>query len=457
MTKFDYTNEQLKEVCQTILQLSKQKNGVSDACVSISEDNSLSVDVRQQNIETLEQSQSKAISLTIYKNQKVGHASSSDFSLVSLQNIVDAAYNIATYTSEDVYAGLPNQEDLAEEFFDCNLYNPWSIDADETIKLAIEMEHAVYDNKNIVNSDGCGVSTSNGHFMLANTLGFMDGYAHSSHQLWANAIAGKKNDSNSMQSESWSSYKRCPQLLQNHKEIATIAASKASSKLNAKKLTTRTCPVIFEAPIAGGLIRAILSALSGSNQYQKNSFLLDSIGKQILPSYLTLHEDPFVLKGLASSAFDEDGVKTHAKNIINDGIIETYLLSTYTARKLKLPVTGHAGGSHNLYLKHNNPNNSDNNASFCIDLNTLMKKMGNGLLITDTMGQGLNIITGDYSKGASGFWIENGVIAYAVDEITIAGNMKTMLQNIVAIAADEYHGSLTTGSILLEQMTIAGI
>ncbi|MFM2345185.1 MAG: metalloprotease PmbA [Pseudomonadota bacterium] len=453
MANFQYNQEQLKEICEQVLKISKQKSGVSNACVAISEDTSLSLNIRQNDIENLEHAQNQGIAVTIYNGSRSGHASSADFSTKAIESMVDAACNIAKYTNEDPFSGLPNQADIATEFFDCDLYHPANVETSEAIQICKEMEEELYKDKNVTNSDGCGFSTDYGHFVLANTLGFMHGYPYSRHSLWASAIAGKDDG---MQSDGWSSDKRCYSSLDNHINIAKIAAKRASEKLNSQKLSTRQCPVIFEAPIARGILSGMLSALGGRSQYQKNSFLLDSIGTQILPDFLSLYENPFVKRALSSTPFDDEGVKVHQRFVVKDGIIQDYFLGSYSARKLNRQNTGHAGGNHNLYLQADE-NNPVYNNKVLPDLNSLLKYMGTGLLVTDTMGQGFNITTGDYSKGASGFWVENGVIAYPVEEITIAGNLKDMLKNIAAIGLDTYEASLNTGSILLEKMSIAGV
>jgi PmbA protein len=259
-----------------------------------------------------------------------------------------------------------------------------------------------------------------------------------------------------MQSDSWSSNKRCPLLLENHQTVAHKAAKRAQDKLDARKLSTRKCPVIFDSTVAADILRPIFSALGGRAQYQKNSFLLNALGEQILPSFLSIYEDPFVKKGLSSSPFDDDGAKVEARFNVQNGIIQHYFLSAYSARKLNIQNTGHAGGTHNLYLQADQQHIDSANKVFA-NLDALLKHMHTGLLITDVMGQGVNITTGDYSKGVSGFWVENGIILHAVEEITIAGNIKDMLKNIQGIALDTYEGRLHTGSILLENMTVAGI
>jgi len=449
MAHFQYTKEQFEQICEQVLDLSKKKIDISHICVEISEGTELGIDVRNQNIETLEHSQSQNISITIYKGQKIGHASSGDFSKKSLESIIDAAFHIATYTSEDPNSGLPNQEDLATDIIDCDIYHPWDIETKDAIEIAKNMESALYENKGITNSEGCSVSTDSGHFILANSMGFMHGYQYSRHAVSASAIAGK-NDK--MQSDSWHSDKRCAKDLDDPVNVARIAAQRAVAKIGAKKISTRVCPIVFEAPIAKTLIRGMLAALTGSAQYQKNSFLLDSIGQRILPEFLSLYEDPFILKGISSSPFDEDGVKVNSSYIIKDGLIQQYLLNTYSAKKLNLPNNGHAGGNHNLHLEYN----PTANGKIFTDLDALLKNMDTGLLVTDLMGQGLNITNGNYSKGASGFWIEKGIIAYPVEEITIAGNLKDMLQNIAGISIDEHVSSIINGSILLDNMTISG-
>ncbi len=455
MANLQYNTQQFQEITERILNIAKNKADVSHACVQISEDQALDVSVRQNQIENVEHAHTQQVNISIYIKHKVGHASGSAFDDASLNNMIDAAYHIAKYTNEDVYAGLAEQDDLAlgNDLFDCDLNHPWHLNTAQAITLAKDMENIVYTYPHIHKSEGCGVGTHSGHFMLANTLGFCGGYPYSNHNLWANAIASKDGK---MQSDSWSSNKRCPLLLETPQAVAHKAAKRAQDKLDARKLSTRKCPVIFEASIAAGILYPIFSALGGRAQYQKNSFLLDAVGTQILPRFLSLYENPFVKKGLSSGPFDDDGVKVNARFNVENGIIQHYFLSAYSARKLGLKNTGHAGGTHNIYLQSNAQHIDATNKIFT-DLDALLKHMHTGLLITDVMGQGVNITTGDYSKGASGFWVENGIIMHAVEEITIAGNIKDMLLNIQGVALDTYEGRMHTGSILLENMTVAGI
>ncbi len=454
MLNLQYSSDYFKQICADVIKISQNKLGVTQVLVDISESNELNVDVRNQNIETLEQAQTQNLNVTIFKGLRSGSASTCDLSMASINNVIDAAFRIASYTSEDEFSGLPNKEDLCEESVDCSLYHPWDIKTEQAIDIAKQMEQELYNNPKIVNSDGCSVTSVNNHFILANSLGFMNGYHYSSHYFGANAIASiSKNDTNSMQTGDHSSLKRSASDLLSPLEVAKKAAKKAADKVGAKKISTRKSAVIFEYNIARELISIILQAISGVAQYKKHSFLLNSINQKILPDFLSISEDPFINKGIASNPFDNHGVKVHKANIIENGIIKQYLLSTYSARKLKLFNNGHAGGAHNICL---DISQSVDNNKVHKDLSDMLKHMHTGLLVTEVFGQGLNIITGDYSKGASGFWVENGVIAYPVEEITIAGNLKNMLANIAAVAINAEVGRITTGPIMLESMMIAG-
>jgi len=430
-----------------MLQFAREK-GASDAAVEISEGGGLSVSVRKGKVETIEQNKDKGIGVTVYIGQKRGNASTSDFSRQSLQATVDAAYNIARFTAEDDCAGLPEAELLEMHPQDLKLLYPWLISAEEAIALATRTEAAAFAvDKRIANSEGAGVHVQQSHFVAANSRGFMGGYPFSRHTISVAPIAGKGAH---MQRDDWYSSERNPKKLAAPEAIGRYAAERALARLNARKLDTRKCPVLFEAPLAAGLLGSFVQAVSGGALYRKSSFLLDSLGKQVFPSHVQIVEDPHVAGAVGSSPFDDEGVKTQRREVVANGVVQGYFLSCYSARKLGMQTTGNAGGSHNLTMQSTLTKRSDNFVA-------MLKKMGIGLLVTELMGQGVNYVTGDYSRGASGFWVENGVIQYPVEEITIAGNMREMFTQIVAIGADTLiRGTKQTGSILIENMTVAG-
>jgi PmbA protein len=444
---FTHTQDQFKQITQDMLRIARDK-GATDAAVEVSEGGGLSISVRKGKVETIEQNRDKGIGITVYVGKKRGNASTSDFSAKSLQDTVEAAYNIARFTAEDDCAGLPDAEMLEMHPRDLKLFHPWLVTAEEAIDLACRTEAAAYAvDKRITNCEGASVHAQQSHFVAANSRGFVGGYPFSRHTISVAPIAGKGSK---MQRDDWYSSHR------NHKKIATpeaiggYAAERALARLNARTIDTRKCPVLFEAPLAAGLLGAFVQAVSGGALYRKSTFLLDTLGKQIFPNHIQVLEDPHVLGAVGSSPFDDEGVKTLKREIVSNGVLNGYFLSTYSARKLGMQTTGNAGGSHNLNLTSNLTKRSDHFAQ-------MLKKMGTGLLVTELMGQGVNYVTGDYSRGASGFWVENGVIQYPVEEITIAGNMRDMFQQIVAIGNDTLtRGTKTTGSILIESMTVAG-
>ncbi|BBB66312.1 peptidase C69 [Undibacterium sp. YM2] len=444
---FTHTQDQLKQIAQDMLRFAREK-GASDAAVEISEGGGLSISVRKGKVETIEQNRDKGIGITVYIGQRRGNASTSDFSEQALRDSVEAAYNIARFTAEDDCAGLPEAELLEMAPRDLKLCYPWLITAEEAIELAKRTEAAAFAvDKRITNSEGASVHAQQSHFVAANSRGFMGGYPISRHTISVAPIAGKGAK---MQRDDWYSSQRSAKKLANPEEIGRYAAERALAKLNARQLDTRKCPVLFEAPLAAGLLGALVQATSGGALYRKSTFLLDSLGTQIFPSHVQVVEDPHVIGAVGSSPFDDEGVKTQKRNVVTDGVLQGYFLSTYSARKLGMQTTGNAGGSHNLSLTSSLTKRADNFAG-------MLKKMGTGLLVTELMGQGVNYVTGDYSRGASGYWVENGVIQYAVEEITIAGNMRDMFQQIVAVGNDTLvRGTKETGSILIESMTIAG-
>lgn len=444
---FTHSFDQFKQITQDMLRIAREK-GASDAAVEVSEGGGLSIGIRKGKVETIEQNRDKGIGITVYIGKKRGNASTSDFSMKSLEDTVDAAYNIARFTAEDDCAGLPEADLLEMQPQDLKLFYPWLITAEEAIDLACRTEAAAFAvDKRITNSEGANVYVQQSHFVSANSRGFIGGYPFSRHTLSVAPIAGKGAR---MQRDDWYSSQRNAKKLAKPEAVGQYAAERALARLNARTIDTRKCPVLFEAPLAAGLLGSFVQAVSGGAIYRKSTFLLDTLGKQIFPSHIQISEDPHILGGVGSSPFDDEGVKTHKRDVVVNGTLNGYFLSTYTARKLGMQTTGNAGGSHNLQMISSLTKRTDS-------FQQMLKKMGTGLLVTELMGQGVNYVTGDYSRGASGFWVENGMIQYPVEEITIAGNMRDMFQQIVAIGADTLtRGTKTTGSILIESMTVAG-
>lgn len=442
-SEFSQSPERLRDLAQQVLDHSV-KRGATACEVDVSEGFGQSVTVRRNEVDTIEYNRDKGVGVTVYLGQRRGHASTSDFSAGALKATVDAALDIARFTAEDPAAGLPDPALLGKKSMDLDLYHPWQISVEEAIELARSCEQAAFAvSPRITNSEGASVSVQQSHFVSANSLGFMDGFASTRHFLSCSVIAGEGDD---MQRDDWYSSHRDPGDLAVPQAIGDYAARRALSRLGARKLKTRKAPVIFEAPLAAGLLGSFVQAVSGGALYRKSSFLLDSLGKQVFPKFMQVSERPHLPKGLASSAFDDDGVATTDREVVQDGVLQGYFLSTYTARKLGMRTTGNAGGSHNLIAatgKH--------------DLKGLLKQMGTGLLVTELLGQGVNYVTGDYSRGAAGYWVEKGEIAYPVEEITIAGNLKDMFRGISAIGNDVLvRGSKQIGSVLIDRMTIAG-
>jgi PmbA protein len=377
-----------------------------------------------------------------------GNASTSDFSAQSLRDAVEAAYNIARFTAEDDCAGLPDEDMLEMSPRDLQLCYPWSLSAEQAVELAKRAEDAAFaTDKRIANSEGASVYAQQSHFVSANTRGFIGGYPYSRHTISVAPIAGRGAN---MQRDDWYSSVRDPSKLAKPEAVGRYAAERALARLNAQKLDTRKCPVLFEAPLAAGLLGAFVQAISGGALYRKSTFLLDSLGKQVFAAHIQVEENPHIVGAVGSAPFDEEGVRTSRRHVVEDGVVQGYFLSSYSARKLGMKTTGNAGGSHNLELTSKLTTPGD-------DFKAMLKKMGTGLLVTELMGQGVNYVTGDYSRGAAGYWVENGVIQYPVEEITIAGNMKDMFAQIAAVGADTLiRGTKQTGSILIESMTVAG-
>jgi PmbA protein len=447
---FAYPRDRFQQVVEDCLNLARRL-GASDAAVDVSEGAGLSVSVRKGELENVERNRDKSVGITVYVGQRRGNASSSDFSPASLEQTVRAAYDIARFTADDPAAGLPDAEDLAtpaEAARDLDLFHPWAIDAAGAAELARRCEAAALStDRRITNSEGAAVSAQQSHFWAGNTRGFRGGYASSRHYLSVSPIAGKGA---AMQRDAWYSSMRDADELASPEAIGRYAAERALARLKSRKIATCEAPVLFEAPVAGGLLGAYVQATSGGSLYRKASFLLDSLGRQVLAAHLDIDEDPHLRRGKASAPFDDEGVRTAARKVVEGGIVSSWFLSSYSARKLGLRTTGHAGGAQNLVLKSRRTLPGD-------DLDAMLRKLHRGLFVTELMGQGVNYVTGDYSRGAAGFWVEDGRIAHPVQEVTIAGNLKQMLQDIVAVGADAYtQGAKTTGSVLLARLKIAG-
>jgi PmbA protein len=453
MTKaqgFAYSREQFQQLVEDVLRIARSA-GASDAGVEVSEGAGLSVSVRKGALENVERNRDKSIGVAVYIGQRRGNASTSDFSRSALEQTVRAAYDIARFTAEDPVAGLPDEADLAPPEAtqrDLDLCHPWAIDAQAAAALALRCEAAAFaTDKRVTNSEGAGVSAQQSHFFMGNTRGFRGGYASSRHGVSVSPIVGKAQD---MQRDYWYTSMRDAAELAAPEAVGRYAAERALSRLQSRKISTCEVPVLFESTLASGLIGAFVQATSGGSLYRKASFLEGCLGQQAMASHLDLHEFPHVRKGKGSAPFDDEGVTTHARRVVDGGVVQGYFLSSYSARKLGMKTTGNAGGAHNLTLSSRLTQAGD-------DLNAMLRKLHRGLFVIELIGQGVNGVTGDYSRGAAGFWVEGGRMVHPVHEVTIAGNLREMLKGIAAVGADVYtSGSKTTGSVLIERMKIAG-
>ena len=421
-----------------------QKAGAT-AEVGVTKVSGLSVSTRLQEIENVEFTNDGALGISVYLGQQKGNASTSDLSEEAIKNTVEAALAIAKYTSPDDCTGLADKELMAFEAPDLALYHSANVDVEQATKLALEAEKAAleYDEK-IVNSNGASFNSHTGVRVYGNTHGMLQSYLSSRYSLSCSVIGGELDQ---LENDYEYTVSREFDALSSADWVGQNCAKKVIARLNPQKLTTREVPVIFLNDVATGLISHLTGAISGGSLYRKSSFLLDHLGKQVLPDWFQISERPHLLRRLASTPFDSEGVRTQNLEIIQDGVLQTYLLTSYSGRKMGMQSTGHAGGIHNWLVKPN----------LTGGLTALLRQMGTGLLVTDVMGQGVNIVTGDYSRGAAGFWVENGEIQYPVAEITIAGQLQDMLKNIVAVADDiEHRSNIQTGSILLDKMKISG-
>jgi PmbA protein len=439
--------QQLNDTVDIVL-TEARRLGASQAEAAISISQGLSVTVRLGEVETVEHTRDKGLGLTVYFGKRTGSASTTDFSVAAVRASVQAACAIARHTAEDAAAGLADAERLAKHIADLELCHPWHPSVDDAIVLARACEDvARAHDKRIGNSEGASLSTHEGLEVYGNSHGFLGSVAATRHSLSVSVIA---QDDAGMQRDYWWTTARQRAGLEPPEQVGHVAAARTVRRLGARKLSTRRCPVLYEAPVAGSLLSHFVSAVRGGALYRQASFLLDHLGQQVFAPFVRIHEQPHLKGGLASAAFDSEGVATQARDLVRAGVLQGYVLDSYSGRKLKLPTTGNAGGVHNLTL------DAGPQASGA-GLAELLRQMDTGLLVTELIGFGVNIVTGDYSRGAAGFWVEGGEIRYPVEEITIAGNLKELFRSIVAVGNDvDPRSSLRTGSILIESMTVAG-
>jgi PmbA protein len=443
--RFPLPTAEIERVAASVLDAARA-GGASAAETEVSQAVGQSVSVRRGEVETIAYNRDKGIGVTVYMGQRRGHASTADFSADAVRAAVAKALAIARYTAEDPAAGLADPERLARDIPDLDLYDPWELSVEEAVALGCEAEDAALAvDRRLTNTEGATVAWNESEFVYANTEDFVGGYRSSRHHIDCSVI-GDPGDGGVMQRDYWYTTGRGARDLQPAAEVGRIAGERTTRRLGARKLGTLECPVLFEAPEAADLIGSFVGAVSGGALYRKSSFLLDSLGTQVFAPLVSIREEPHILRGRASAPFDNDGVATMPRDVVRDGVVRGYFMGSYSARKLGMTTTGNAGGSHNLVVAHGDD-----------DLDALVRRMGRGLLVTEQLGQGVNPVTGDYSRGAAGFWVEGGEIAYPVEEITIAGNLKDIFLDIVAIGRDvDRRGSRHTGSVLVGRMTVAG-
>jgi PmbA protein len=440
---FTHRLEDLRQIAAQVLDHARRV-GATSAETEVSEGFGQTVTVRRDEVESIEYNRDKGVGVTVYLGQQRGHASTSDFSERALRETVEAAHAIARYTASDDAAGLADPDLLATEVPDFDLYHPWDISVEQAIDSARRCEAAAMGvDARITNSEGATVSTQQSQFIYANSNGFMGGYPGSRHSVTCSVIAGEGDD---MQRDDWYTVARAADELEDAEVVGRKAGERVVRRLGARKTGTLEAPVLFEAPVAASLLGHFVSAASGGSLYRKASFLVDSLGEQIFAPLVRIRDLPDLPRALGSSPFDDEGVRTQRRDVVAEGVLTGYFLGSYSARKLGMRTTGNAGGSHNLIIESTGE-----------DFPTLLRRLGTGLLVTELLGMGVNQVTGDYSRGAAGFWVENGEIAYPVQEITVASNLKDMFRGIRAVGTDVVvRGSRQCGSILLERMTIAG-
>ncbi len=441
--KHTFPEASLREKLQRALDHAIHR-GMHEAEASIFMENGFSVSVRSGDVETVEQHQGKQLQITVSQDHRTGATSTSDLSPDAILAAVDKACAISRYAGVDEFSGLPEAEELAFSYPDLKLYHHWDLSIKAAIDLAIACDITARGvDKRITDAEGVMLSSYDSIKIFGNTRQFMGSFAQSLQTINCNVVA---QSDKKMQQDYEYTVARVHTDLEDPLLVAKKAAEKVLKKLNAQSLSTRRCPVIFHAPVAKSLLGHLISAISGRSLYQQSSFLLDHLGKAVFPNYIHIHQQPHLIGGLGSTPFDQEGVRTRELDYVRDGVLQNYVLGTYSARKLKMKSTGNAGGIFNLSINDSN-----------LDLHALLKKMDKGLLVTDLMGQGVNIVTGSYSRGAAGFWVEHGEIQFPVDEITIAGQLKTMFANLVAVGNDtDIRGGIRSGSILIEEMTVAG-
>ncbi|KKZ57947.1 metalloprotease PmbA [Haemophilus haemolyticus] len=435
--------QELRQAVSFAVELATKSGATAE--VAVTKVSGLSVSTRLQEIENVEFTNDGALGISVYMGQQKGNASTSDLSEGAIRNAVEAALAIAKYTSPDDCTGLADKDLMAFDAPDLALYHAADVDVDKATELALQAEKAALEaDERIVNSNGASFNSHTGVKVYGNSHGMLQSYLSSRYSLSCSVIGGVED---ALENDYEYTISREFDKLQSPIWVGENCAKKVVSRLNPQKLSTREVPVIFLNDVATGLISHFAAAISGGSLYRKSSFLLDHLGKQVLPDWFNISERPHLLRRLASTPFDSEGVRTQDREIVEDGILQTYLVTSYSGKKLGMPSTGHAGGIHNWLVKPN----------LTGGLTALLRQMGTGLLVTDVMGQGVNIVTGDYSRGASGFWVENGEIQYPVAEITIAGQLQDMLKNMVAVAEDiEHRSNIQTGSILLDKMKISG-
>jgi PmbA protein len=435
----------LKDVAGFALEEARRQ-GASQYEVDVSLSQGLGTTVRLGEVDTIEYQRDRGLAVTVYFGKRKGSASTADLGREAVRATVEKACAIARYTAEDPYAGLLEPEYMAREIPDLDLDHPWGLAAEDAIEIARRCERAGRGiDPRITNSEGASVSSQRHTGVYGNSLGFLAGFSGTSHSVSCSLIA---QESELMQRDYWFSTARDPVELEDAEAVGATAGRRAVARLGARKLSTRKAPVVFSPDMARGLYRHFIGAIRGPSQYRKASFLLNAAGEQVFPTFVQMHERPHIPKGLASAAFDDEGGATRDRDLIESGILQGYVLGSYSARRLGLKPTGNAGGVHNLIVQA-----SGDSPGY----DALLRRMGSGLLVTELMGQGVNGVTGDYSRGASGFWIEDGAVAYPVHEITIAGNLREIYRNIVAVGSDfDSRGSIRCGSVLIGEMTIAG-
>ena len=437
--------DELRQVSDNVLKLAK-KYGASDAELSLNRGAGLSVEIHMENVDKLEYHRDQGLSLTVYMGKHTGSASTGDLSLQAIEDTVKAACNIAKFTEEDKYTGLADADMMATKVEDLDLYHPWDIEADQAIEIARECEqHALQADARIINSDGASISSYSGIGLIANSHGFTGIVPSSRHSLSCSVIGQEVGDED-MQRDYWYSSTRVNSELQSAEIVGKKAAEKTLARLSSKQISTRQANVLYSPEMARSIISHFTSAIAGGAQHRKSTFLLDCIDDKVFPEFIHLHEQPHLMRAFGSGYFDKEGVATKNRDIVSDGIVQDYIMGSYSARQLGLKSTANSGGTHNLTL-------DSTGQSF----DELLKMLDTGFLVTELIGSGINNITGDYSRGAAGYWIENGEIQHAVEEVTVAGNLEDMFKNIVAVGNDVDTRSATrTGSILIEGMMVAG-